>query len=222
MSNVNKYLFQELKKGIPTYEKIRDLINNPSFDPNDTDTYGNNLLMLVSEYGLVDVVEVLLKNGANPNNKNSDGRSPIMFASIRRGHSDVVEVLLEYGANPNDKDNYGNTALIYAFKDNDLYTIKVLLDYGAEIGNKEKLILKEASHELQEEVKKILDQKRSMLASYIIQKEMLNGQYMDANSENDLAEYMGAKGGRKRRKQKSNKNKRKSKKNKRHSIKRRK
>ena len=66
-----------------------------------------------------------------------------------------------------------------------------------------------------------------MMASHIIQKEMLNGQHMEAQTEKDLAEYMGAKGGRKIRNRKSNKNKRKSnrnksKKNKRKSIKRRK
>ena len=168
----------------------------------------DSLLKLASEYGHANVVEVLLNNGINPNDpQNSDS---ILWASAK-GYTDVVNLLLENGANPNNQDNDGNTALIYAFRNNDLYIIKLLLEYGAEIGNKEQLILREASPELQEEVKKILDQKKSMLASYIIQKEMLHGQYMDANSENDLAEYMGAKGGRKRKtKTKTKKNKKKS------------
>lgn len=189
------------------HANVVEVLLNNGINPNDPQN--SDSILWASAKGYTDVVELLLFSGANPNYKNNKGTSSIIIATIR-GHTNIVKLLLKNGANPNDQDNDGNTALIYAFRYNDLYTIKLLLDYGAEIGNKEQLILEEASPELQEEVKKILDQKKSMLASYIIRKEMLHGQYMDSNSENDLAEYMGAKGGKKRKtKTKTKKNKKK-------------
>ncbi len=54
----------------------------------------------------MDVVKLLLSKGANPNDKDNHGRSPIIWASFG-GHVSVVELLLSKGANPIDKDNNG-------------------------------------------------------------------------------------------------------------------
>ena len=46
---------------------------------------------------------MLLSKGANPYDKDKNGISPIIIASIE-GHVNVVELLLSKGANLNDKD----------------------------------------------------------------------------------------------------------------------
>ena len=51
-------------------------------------------------------VEVLLKAGANPNDKNNEGNTPLHYAAYMNA-SVTAEVLLKAGANPND-----NTELV--------------------------------------------------------------------------------------------------------------
>jgi ankyrin repeat protein len=138
MSNVNKDLFQELKQRNPDIEKITYLINNPSFDINYEDRQGKTLLMLASEYGLVEVVKMLLTMGANPNDRNSVGRTPIMFASVE-GHKEVVELLLSSGANPNDKDKYGNSPILWASGNGHKEVVELLLSNGANPNDKDDL-----------------------------------------------------------------------------------
>lgn len=191
-------------------EEVVKLLLEKGANINYKDRDGRSCIIEASVRGLKKVVKLLLENGANPNDKNRYGSSPIILASLR-GYDDVVKVLLDYGANPDDRDKDGKSALNYAINQNNINLVNLLLSNGATIPKK-----------FEKQFEKILDQRRSMMASHIIKQEMLNGQYTEAQTEKDLAEYMGAKGGRKRRKQKSNKNKRKSRKNKRKSIKRRK
>ena len=57
----------------------------------------NIKLLGASRNGQKDVVELLLKGGADVNAIDEDGRTPLMRAS-RYGHKDVVELLKKYGA----------------------------------------------------------------------------------------------------------------------------
>jgi ankyrin repeat protein len=63
--------------------------------------------------GHVEIVRVLLENGANPNAKNNIGRTPLHGAASL-GHVDVVRVLLERGVDPWIADNGGRIPLDYA------------------------------------------------------------------------------------------------------------
>jgi ankyrin repeat protein len=136
MSNVNKELFQKLKRNFDI-QKITELINNPSLDINYEDK-GQTLLMFASKEGRTDVVELLLSKGANVNDRNSDGRTPIMFASIE-GRTDVVKLLLDRSANPNDKDNYGNSPILWASGNGHTEVVKLLLSKGADPNNEDDL-----------------------------------------------------------------------------------
>lgn len=55
-------------------------------------------LHYAAEKGYADIVELLLKKGANPNIKtNKDGKTPLSIAK-RDGHKNIIELLIKYGA----------------------------------------------------------------------------------------------------------------------------
>ena len=57
--------------------------------------------------------EEALRNGANVNAKDEDGRTALHLAAFN-GHADIVEALLRHGADVNAKDKDGYTALHWA------------------------------------------------------------------------------------------------------------
>ncbi|MFB6355803.1 MAG: ankyrin repeat domain-containing protein [bacterium] len=66
------------------------------------------------------VLEVLLKNGADPNLRSEPNRRTPLFKALqrRRQQNNVkkVSMLLEHGADPNVSDQYGNTPLLEAIE----------------------------------------------------------------------------------------------------------
>ncbi|MEX0939957.1 MAG: ankyrin repeat domain-containing protein [Candidatus Babeliales bacterium] len=74
------------------------------------------------------IVEIFLKNGADPNVKNNDGNAPLHNALIN-GQQGIVKLLLKNGANPNLKNNYGKTPLNFA---KNLESFRILLESGAD------------------------------------------------------------------------------------------
>ena len=110
---------------------------------------GNTALSYAAKFGeiSINILELLLKNGANPNHfseiaasRRGNAHTPLSNC-IRNSRQDdyinKLKLLLEYGANPNKKDAYGVNALHDAI--NILNppklseTIKILLIYGADI-----------------------------------------------------------------------------------------
>jgi ankyrin repeat protein len=95
----------------------------------NSDTYSNN-----------DIIELLLKNGADPNLKNNFNWTALMLAcdnSNNNSNNKTVKLLLKYGADPNLKDNDGWTALMISCSETNTHsnneTVKLLLKYGAEL-----------------------------------------------------------------------------------------
>ena len=83
-----------------TLSKMRDV----KIEVNETTADGATPLCMASERGHKEVVEVLLKEGADIDKAQNDGRTPLFIAS-QNGHKEVVEVLLKAGA---DKDKAQN------------------------------------------------------------------------------------------------------------------
>jgi uncharacterized protein len=94
------------------------------------------LFVTVSYGGYVEIVTLLLENGADINVRDdANGTTPLMNA-VMGGHPEVIQVLLKRGADPNievgkDKDGKGITALTYARIRNDPKIILLLEEVSA-------------------------------------------------------------------------------------------
>lgn len=78
-----------------------------------TTSSNNTALYLASRHNFIRVVEILLENGADPDQKCEKEQTPLIAAN-REGNSDVVRVLLEAGANVNACTSHGTVAIHHA------------------------------------------------------------------------------------------------------------
>jgi ankyrin repeat protein len=81
-----------------------------------------------------EIAKLLLEHGANPNLKDDDGGTALMYATRDRSGK-LPLLLLQHGADLNLKDNGGNTALFHAVELGNDKTIQLLLQSGAKIGD---------------------------------------------------------------------------------------
>ncbi|MCJ7454088.1 MAG: ankyrin repeat domain-containing protein [Wolbachia endosymbiont of Homalodisca vitripennis] len=65
---------------------------------------------IAASKGDIQTVQRLLKDGADANDKDIDGRTPLHYA-VSNGHIDIVNILLTNGANVSQVTNKGNTPL---------------------------------------------------------------------------------------------------------------
>ena len=94
-----------------------------------------NALRLASREGHLEVVKYLVEDGANINAKNKDSWTALMWASLN-GHLEVVKYLIENGADINAKDKDGWTVLMWASREGHLEVVKYLIENGADINAK--------------------------------------------------------------------------------------
>lgn len=83
----------------------------------------------------MDIAQLLVERGANIEQPNEDGHTPLLIA-IQIGNEQMVRMLLAHGANQNVYDEFGDftrTALHHACLKGCLESVQVLLDAGADI-----------------------------------------------------------------------------------------
>ena len=106
---------------------------------NHSYTYGNNLLLYAAEDGDVVKAEFLIEHGANIENVQFMGWTPLAVAAYGC-HYDMVKLLIEKGADVNATgyfreekgDRHGNIALMGAKEGGNKEIIELLLQHGAQ------------------------------------------------------------------------------------------
>ncbi|KAF4957436.1 hypothetical protein FSARC_11311, partial [Fusarium sarcochroum] len=94
---------------------------------------GETAISLASAYGHVEIVDLLLKTGANPDDCGPRGR-PILSLAAGGGHLGVVRLLLKKGANADSQNDDGQRALHLAAERGDTEALmEELLKHGADI-----------------------------------------------------------------------------------------
>lgn len=128
-----KKLYEDLiEDRLNFFKNLKELIGT-GFDINTKDEDGMSLLHRVvyafryNDELEKEVIKHLIKNGANPNVRDSDGATPLFRAMQPTDeHYEVVKLLLKYGADPNIPYSTGelpiNRAKEKRFRD--LYTKK--------------------------------------------------------------------------------------------------
>jgi len=89
-------------------------------------------LKIASCYGNKDVVQILVKAGADVNKADKKGHTPLQSATSF-GRNDIAEMLLDYGADPKRADEDGLAPLHKAAGDDNCGLVKLLIERGAEV-----------------------------------------------------------------------------------------
>jgi ankyrin repeat protein len=91
-------------------------------------------MMLAAQKGHLDVVERLLKAGAEVDATGASGTTSLMWAAFT-GHDDVARALLAAGADPNaaDAGSDGSTPLMIAALMLDADTVRLMIDKGGDV-----------------------------------------------------------------------------------------
>ncbi len=104
-------------------------------DPELRNDQGENALHVAARFGFVEVTEVLLANGADPDVAagSRDARTALHFA-VERGEVEVTRTLLAGGADPDARTEGGAPVLESAFGGAPLEIVPLLLAAGADAG----------------------------------------------------------------------------------------
>ncbi|XP_046543393.1 uncharacterized protein LOC124253630 [Haliotis rubra] len=120
-----------------SYGALQTLIER-GVDPNILDNKRRTALHYASERGSEDSVKLLFDRCADPGVQDLQGMSALHCAvHLRRYRSDVLPILLEKGIHPNCLDKQGRTALHYASENSMKESVKLLLEYNADLGVKD-------------------------------------------------------------------------------------
>lgn len=101
---------------------------------NSLDTAGNEyLILLAKKQAPVGMVELLVRSGADVNEENQFGDSPLTIAVWHGADPVLLECLLRAGARVNHQNHNGNTPLTLAAETSNLQAARLLLQFGAHV-----------------------------------------------------------------------------------------
>jgi ankyrin repeat protein len=91
----------------------------------------DTIALLLSEWGNVEAIRMLLEKGADPTAQDKVGKTPLHFA-LQKGNVEGIRMLLEKGADPTAQDKDGKTPLHFALQKGNVEGIRMLLEKGAD------------------------------------------------------------------------------------------
>jgi len=104
-----------------------DKLLNARANPNAAQLTGETALMTAARAGSVDAVKALLAHGADANAREPwRGQTALMWA-VGQKHPEVARVLIENGANVHARSTGGFTPLLFAARQGDVETARILL-----------------------------------------------------------------------------------------------
>ncbi len=112
---------------------IIDALLTAGADVNAPLLTGETPLMTAAYAGDVDTVGILLKHGANVNAKEPVREQTALMWAVGEKHPDVARALVEHGADINAVTKLGFTPLLFAAREGDLESAKLLLDKGVDV-----------------------------------------------------------------------------------------
>ena len=115
------------------FEKVNRFLKEDSSILKATDEYGFTVLHNVVGEHYFEMVELLIKNGADVNAQNDEGITPLHLAAYR----ETAEILIKYGAKVEIESTRGETPLYIHTSEQDGYDVMiVLLENGASPNHK--------------------------------------------------------------------------------------
>ena len=112
--------------------KAREILDKPGqrvVNTRDAAT-GETPLIIASKRTDLPWMGYLLQVGADPNLRDNDGNSALLYTAIA-GSTEAVRLLLMFKARPDTTNGLGETALIKAVQARNVEVVKLLLDAGA-------------------------------------------------------------------------------------------
>jgi uncharacterized protein len=102
-------------------------------NPKIANRYGATPLSQAASAGNAQMIEALLKAGADPKTLTTPDGETVLMTAARAGNADAVKILVDRGADVNARENYkGQTALMWAAAERHPDVVKVLLAHGAD------------------------------------------------------------------------------------------
>ena len=120
---------------INDFEIVQELICSGA-DVNREDDAGWLPLVIAVSKGNLEILKLLLRNGANPNMINMKPCTPVEYPlakAIEINDVEAVEILIEHGANVNFLDLLGRTPITYTFLKENTEILELLIQRGADI-----------------------------------------------------------------------------------------
>jgi len=115
-------------------EGVADLLISHGTPINAQDKYNETTLHNACSTGHVDVVKLLLENGADIELRNNGGLTPLHIACFTGGNVEIVKILLAKGSSIIALDNERRNPLhIACYRSNNIDTIRILLENGTDL-----------------------------------------------------------------------------------------
>ncbi|KAJ3028519.1 UNVERIFIED_CONTAM: hypothetical protein HDU68_001515 [Siphonaria sp. JEL0065] len=113
-------------------EAVRQLLRAGVSVEIKTTSFKETCLHLAADMGRVEVIELLLENGANADAKDSISMTPLHLAA-QHGYLEIVRALVDHGAKVEPKDSQGQSPFYFAIKNEHIPVAEYLASKGATV-----------------------------------------------------------------------------------------